>query len=159
MPRKSDFINSIGCVLALTTLVAVGLNVRKTYRSVTSTAHPRVAGAQKLVIGHAKIRARRYFFAPFRIDGAMEGAHVVGAFHTAGGPTNVIEVVIAEQRQLEKWSYGQAVPLVYSTEKTTHARLDLPIDQRGDYYLGFSNLFSRSDKDVFADIELRFVTH
>jgi len=70
----------------------------------------------------------------------------------------MIQVVIAEQKQLGKWADGQSIPVLYSTERTTNAQLHVPIPQRGDYYLGFSNIFSGSDKNIFGDVELRFLT-
>ena len=156
---NSDFINAIGYLLALSALIAVGLNVRKTYISMHGASQDRVTGVQKLVIGQSKIRAGKYFYVPFRIDGAMEGAHIVGKFHTAGGPGKMVQVVVAEQNQLGQWADGHFIPVLYSTERTTNAQLDVPISQSGDYYLGFSNTFSGSDKNVFGDVELRFSTH
>jgi hypothetical protein len=97
---NSDFINGIGYLLALSALIAVELNVRKTYVSIHGASQDRVAGVQKLVIGQSKIRAGKYFYVPFRIDGAMEGAHIVGKFHTSGGPDKMVQVVVAEQNQL-----------------------------------------------------------
>jgi hypothetical protein len=160
MLRNSEIINGIGYLIALRVLFAVGVNVRKTYTSIhNSSQNRRVAGVQKLVIGHSKIRTGKYFFAPFRIDSAMEGAHIVGSFHTAGDPDQMVEVVIAEQNQLDKWADGKSVPVIYSTERTSNAQLDVPMSQVGDYDLGFSNIFSDSDKHVFGDLELRFLTH
>jgi hypothetical protein len=115
MLRNVEFINVIGYLLALCVLIAVWVNVRKTYTSIhehNTTQARRVAGVQKLVIGHSKIRAGKYFFAPFRIDDAMEGAHVVGSFHTAGDGHNMVQVVIAEQSKLAKWSDGQSILVV-----------------------------------------------
>lgn len=157
MSRTSDFINAFGYVLALCALAVVGLNVRKTYVSI-NRAQGRVAGVEKLVLGRSKIRAGKYFYVPFRIDDAMECAHIVGKFHTAGGPDKIVQLVVAEQKQFGKWADGQSVQPIYSIERTTNAKLDLPIPQGGDYYLGFSNISSTSDKTVFGDIELRFST-
>ena len=153
---NSEFINCIGYLLALCAFVTIGLNVRNTYVSIHGAS--RVTGVQKLVIGRSKIRAGKYFYVPFRIDGAMEGAHIVGRFHTARGPDKMVQVVVAEQSHLGKWADGQSNPELYSTERTTNAQLDVPISQSGDYYLGFSNRFSGSDKNVFGDVELRFST-
>lgn len=160
-PLVSDsrFINGVGYLLALSVLFAVGVNVRKTYSSIREASQERIAGVQTLVKGQSKIRAGKYFYLPFRIDGAMEGAHVVGKFHTSGGPDKMVQVVIAEQKQLGKWADGQFIPVLYSTERTTNAQLDVPIPQSGDYYLGFSNMFSGSDENVFGDVELHFSTH
>lgn len=154
----SRFINVVGYLLALSVLIAVGVNVRKTYVSIQSASQHRVIGIQKLVIGRSTIRAGKYFYVPFRIDGAMEGAHIIGKFHTAGGPDKLVQVVVAEQNQFGKWADGQPIPVLYSTERTTNAQLDVPITQGGDYYLGFSNTFSGFDKNVFGDVELRFST-
>jgi hypothetical protein len=156
---NSDFINGIGYLLALCALIAVGLNVRKTYVSIHGVSQARVTGVQKLVIGQSKIRAGKYFYVPFRIDGVMEGTHIVGKFHTAGGLDKMVQAVVAEQSQLGKWADGKSIAVLYSTERTTNAQLDVPISQSGDYYLGFSNTFSGSDKNVFGDVELRFSTH
>jgi hypothetical protein len=155
----AGFINGIGYLLALCALIALGLNGRKTYVSIDGASQNRIAGVQKLVIGQSKIRAGKYFYVPFRIDDAIEGAHIVGKFHTAGGPDKMVQVVVAEQSQFGKWADGQSIPVLYSTERTTSAQLDVPISQSGDYYLGFSNTFSHSDKNVFGDVELRFSTH
>lgn len=140
MLRTSEVLNGIGYLLTLCVLIAVGANVRQTYTAVRSK-HSAVVGVQKLVIDPAKIRAGEYSFAPFRIDGRMEGAHVVGSFDT--------------------WEMGRRAidSVVYSTERTTNAQLDVPIRQEGDYYLGFSKMFSGSDKNVFGDVELLFLTN
>ena len=156
---NTNFINGIGYLLALCVLIASGLNVRKAYVSVQGAGQGRVIGVQKLVIGESKIRARKYFYVPFRIDAAMEGAHIVGKFHTVGGPDKMVQAIVAEQSQLGRWADGQSIPALYSTGITTNAQLDVLISQTGDYYLGFSNKFSASDQNVFGDVELRFSTH
>lgn len=158
LASHSRSISGIGYVLALSVLVTVGANVRKTYRSLLNPPQGRIPAVQKLVLGRAQIRAGKFFYVPFRVDSAMEGAEIVGTFHTAGGYDKKVQVVIAEQKQFGKWIDGQSVPVLYSTKRTTNARLDVPIPQRGDYYLGFSNIFSASDKNIFGDVELRFLT-
>jgi hypothetical protein len=160
LPSHSRFISCIGYMLAvLSVLVTVGANVRKTYVTLLNPPQGRIPVTEKLMIGRAHIRAGKYFYVPFRVDRAMDGAEIVGRFHTAGGDAKKVQVVIAEQKQLSKWTEGRSIPVLYSIERTTNAQLDVPIPRRGDYYLGFSNIFSGSDKDTFGDVELRFLAH
>ena len=78
-------------------------------------------------------------------------------FPYLGRSGNDIQSVLAEESEWENWINGHNARLLYSTQKTTNGKLDVPIAEEGTYYLGFNNAFSiMSDEYVFAEIELPY---
>jgi len=116
--------------------------------------------AIKLVSGQLLVRAGKYVSTKFQIDPArMQQAHVAGRFRASGGTGNDIQVVLADEDAFENWINGHEARVLYGTEKVTNGRIDVSISEAGTYILAFSNAFSSfSDKDVFAEIELRYLT-
>jgi hypothetical protein len=116
--------------------------------------------SERLTSGQLTVRAGKYVFIKFKVDPTiMRDAHVVGSFHASGGSGNDIQAVIAEEDEFENWINGHEAHVLYSTGRTTNGKIDVPITGAGTYHLAFSNSFSvLSDKDVFADVELRYLT-
>ena len=145
--------------IALIMVVVSRLNYEPT--PTRSQTEPRVFQpiSQKLVTGQTIVRAGKYFYVKFTVDPEkMQDAHVVGSFHASGGSGNDIQAVIAEESEFENWRNGHQARVLYSTDKVTNGKFDVPIAEAGTYYLGFSNAFSLlTDKDVFAEVELRYV--
>jgi hypothetical protein len=89
----------------------------------------------------------------------MQDARVVGSFRASGGSGNDVQVVLAEESEWENWVNGHEARVLYSTGRITTGKIDVPIAEAGTYYLAFSNAFSTfSEKDVFAEVELRYLT-
>ncbi len=151
----------IGALVLLVILIG-GLYVGVMRESGGSGLPPIAAGLQpvseKLVSGQTVVPAGKHFFVRFRIDpSTMRNARVVGSFHTSGGSGNDIQAVVVEETEWENWINGHKARVLYSTEKITNGKIDVPIAQEGTYYLGFNNSFSLiSEKYVFAEIELRY---
>lgn len=116
--------------------------------------------SEKLFSGQSVVRAGKYVFVKFRVDPAtMQDAHVVGSFHASGGSGNDIQAVIAEEDEFENWINGHKARVLYSTEKVTNGRFDVPITEGGTYFMAFDNTFALlTDKDVFAEVELSYLT-
>jgi len=105
-----------------------------------------------LISGSVIVKAGTIYFVKFTVDGS---ARVVGRFETTGGPGNDIQAVIASSDEFENWQNGHQARVLFQTEKTTVATVDVPINQPGTYYLAFNNKFSvQSDKTVTGNIVL-----
>jgi len=115
--------------------------------------------SEKLFSGQSVVRAGKYVFVKFQFDSEkMRDARVVGTFHASGGSGNDIQAVIAEESEFENWRNGHQARVLYSTDKVTNGKFDVSITETGTYYLAFSNAFSLfTDKDVFAEAELRYL--
>ncbi len=114
----------------------------------------------KLASGQLVVRAGKYVSQRFAVDPLrMQQARVIGHFRASGGAGNDIQVVLADEDAFENWINGHQAQVLYATDKLTNGSIDVPVTQAGTYYLAFSNTFSTvSDKDVFAEIELRYLT-
>lgn len=115
---------------------------------------------EKLTSGQLVVRAGRYFRTKFTVDTEkMQDVRVVGSFHASGGSGSDIQAVLAEESEFENWINGHQARVLYSTGKITNGKIDVQITQPGIYILAFSNTFSPlTDKDVFAEVELRYKT-
>ena len=115
--------------------------------------------SEKLFSGQSVVRAGKYVFVKFQVDPEkMHGPRVLGTFHASGGSGNDIQAVIAEESEFENWVNGHQARVLYSTDKLTNGKFDVSIIEAGTYYLAFSNTFSLlTDKDVFAEVELRYL--
>ncbi len=115
---------------------------------------------EKLASGQLVVRAGKYISTKFNVDtNKMQDVRVVGSFRASGGSGNDIQIVLAEESEFENWINGHQAQALYSTGKTTTGKIDVQITQPGTYILAFSNTFSTmTDKDVFAEVELRYKT-
>ncbi len=115
---------------------------------------------EKLASGQTVVRAGKYIRWKFTVDtDKMQDFRVVGGFHASGGSGNDIQVVLAEESEFENWINGHQARVLYSTGKTTTGKIAVQIFEPGTYILAFSNTFSvLTDKDVFAEVELRYKT-
>jgi predicted nucleic acid-binding Zn ribbon protein len=115
---------------------------------------------QKLTSGQLVVRAGKYIRTKFSVDTEkMHDVRLVGGFRASGGSGNDIQVVLADENEFENWINGHQARVLYSTGKTTTGKIDVAIMEPGTYILAFSNVFSMfADKDVFAEVELRYKT-
>lgn len=115
--------------------------------------------SEKLFSGQIVVRAGAHVYRRFTVDPTrMRDVRVVGSFRASGGSGNDIQAVLCEEAEWENWINGHKARVLYGTEKTTTGRVDALIVRPGIYYFAFSNTFSvMADKDVFAEIELRYI--
>jgi predicted nucleic acid-binding Zn ribbon protein len=113
-----------------------------------------------LTSGQLVVRAGTYMQTKFNVDTEkMQYVRVVGSFRASGGSGNDIQVVLADESEFENWINGHQARVLYSTGQITNGKVDVQITESGAYVLAFSNTFSTmTDKDVFAEVELRYKT-
>jgi hypothetical protein len=115
------------------------------------SAAARIGQHEPLISGSVVVKAGTIYYVRFTVD---RSARVAGRFEAAGGGGNDIEAVIASSDEFENWQNGHQAHVLYQTEKTTVAILNVPIIQPGTYYLGFNKFSLVSDKTVTGDIVL-----
>ncbi len=152
--RSTKWLLILAAIVAVIAIVVVALQ-----NSMPTSTSPQPV-TEKLTSGQLVVRAGSYIYVKFNVDPArMQNARVIGSFRASGGSGNDIQVVLAEESEFENWKNGHTARLLYSTEKTTTGKIDVPITEAGTYYLIFNNAFSAlSDKDVFAEVSLHYLT-
>jgi len=113
-----------------------------------------------LTSGQLVVRAGKYIQSKFNVDTEkMQDVRVVGSFRASGGSGNDIQLVLADESEFENWINGHQARVLYSTDQITNGKVHVQITESGAYVLAFSNTFSTmTDKDVFAEVELRYKT-
>ncbi len=141
LSRFTKWLLILAAIVAVMAIVVVAL--QNSVPTSTSSQTERSAPApqpitEKLTSGQLVVRAGSYIFVKFNVDPArMQNARVVGSFRASGGSGNDIQVALAEESEFENWKNDHAARLLYSTEKTTTGKIDVPITEAGTYYLIF----------------------
>ncbi|MGB6788950.1 MAG: emp24/gp25L/p24 family protein [Candidatus Acidiferrales bacterium] len=97
-----------------------------------------------------------YWFVRFQVDtSTMQDVRVEGSFEARGGSGNDVQVAIGKEDDFLNWINGHEGSVLYASDKVTAGKIDVPINESGNYVLAFSNTFSLvSRKIVQADVSL-----
>jgi hypothetical protein len=132
---------------------------------VTETAvKPRVAddtgvfavggySSEQLLSDRFEVRNRREQVFPFVVK---PGGAIRGTFSVVGGDERNIEAYIMTSAEYDKWSHYREAITNYSSGRVTNGRITRNL-QPGNYYLVFSNHFSRREsKTIEANVLLEY---
>lgn len=112
---------------------------------------------QKLASGQIVVRAGGHVRYTINITPDMHDPIISGNFSAAGGSSNDISAVIADEIEFTNWINGHEANVYWGTSgRKTVGKFEVRL-RPGLYYLGISNQFSVvSDKYVFLDVDLRY---
>ncbi|MGJ5819927.1 hypothetical protein [Paludibaculum fermentans] len=144
--------------LVFTVLVSISILVLGNAWSRISASWNRPPTRHLLLGGNIVVQPSQYRHATFEVDESrMKEPVLAGSIRASGGMGNDIEVVVAEMGEYENWINGHPATLLYTSGKTTNAKLRVPIRQSGTYVVALSNSFSLvSSKTVTADVGLEY---
>ena len=107
---------------------------------------------EPLFNGSEVVKAGAIYYIHFTVGGP---ARVSGRIEASGGSGNDIQAVLATADEFQNWENGHQARVLFQTDKTTVATIDVPISKAGTYYLGFSNRFSTlTDKTITGNVVL-----